>query len=122
MGRMVMRASEMTERIRIETPTETIDSDFGGAVQTWGVSATCFAKIDRVAPAFANRAESVTGEPEQDLARSEIKFTIRERSDKTFTVKDRILFRGEYAEIKSVTLTPDRAWREILTEVIHPTL
>ena len=119
MGGLVVRADELNERIRIETPTETIDSDFGGVVQAWGISATCYAKADRMAPAFANRAESIGGEAEQDLARQEIVFTIRNRSDKTFTVKDRIYFRGDYGEIKAVTLSKDRAWLEILTEILH---
>lgn len=90
---------KMRERVLIQNKAIT-QSDSGFQAETWSNVATVWAKVDYTSGFEEEEADRVVGQ-------QKIKFTIRYNAN--ITISSRFVYRSEYYQIESISLSNDRS-------------
>lgn len=87
-----MGCGALNRRLTFEANTPSRDA-LGQPIESWSTLATVWAAID-----YGNGGEKI--ENDREIHTSKITFTVRYRAD--VSVKNRILFEGEYYDIRDI--------------------
>ncbi len=101
---------QMRERPQIQAATQSRGSD-GSDVETWAELATVWAAVE-----YRALTSNESLEAGKEVAKTEIVFRIRKRTD--VTTRNRILHGSVYYDIESIEVTPDQQYMNLVCKAV----